>query len=1201
MQRTSRSILLRTVCAGGLALVLASPGQAAKLTQYWPFDDGPGSTDVANAVAGGNVGTLVNLDSTASWAADVPAKLAYSTRAIALGETNGYVNLKNIHLKDTGTVSFWIKAANYDTGDLRLFSQVPYVTPYGGLVRLDPFVSGQVQSYVRGVNWVSVGSLDGIPAGDWTHLAFVYQDGLLRLWVNGAPQSASTVTGFDFDAADFGLGARFDPTNATGGGPYGNTLTGLIDDVSVWDGPLSAESLAKLANGTRPTDIADVTPPPLAAKLAQYWPFEGTAGATEAQNAVSGGNTAYLVNSDPNTAWVTTDKPGALAYSTASVGWDGADDYVNLGNVNLKNEGTISMWIKPTAAALDASSMRPYSLLTTPASFAGVTAMGSLPSGVVLKGTVLVYNYGWQLLADGGTIQADRWTHLAFAYALGKCTLFVDGTPQMTVACGLDLNEAELGLGARFGLDGGLGGPHGTGFGGLMDDVSVWDKALQPSSIRKLAGGIAPTAVVDSPATEPPTIFTQPVGLTVVLGEPATFSVVAKGAGTLTYQWQKNETPIDGATANPYSIAAVKLTDDGNYRVVVANEFGSATSQVARLTVDPGVPVITSQPASLVKRVGAPASFTAVANGARPLNYQWYKGADAIPGATGTNYTIAAVAAGDAGDYSVVISNVSGSTSSQTARLTLVLTPAGVNVNLVRTAGANSYTGTAAAPDPGTTWNNISEALVAAAPDRTLALVDSDGTASAITFTSGKFGDPGSGRFGENGGGNRLQSTYWHVGAGNETPAFGFKNLDPAVKYDVYVYGIATDFGLGWTERINLVGGASQPLTQVPNRGWPVLNEDYALFGGVTGVTEVMFTAGEAGNGSVFSTVTGLQIIKASDAPNILTQPQSQFVRQNSSVTFGVEAKGTPPLSYQWRKNGNPLPGATSDKYTIAAVQVGDAGDYTVVVSNAVGSIASQAATLRVQTAPPAVNVNLIRELGRYEYVGTAAAPDVGTVWNQVTEDLLVADPNREMALMDSDGAAVALRFFSGSFGEPLSGWFGENGGGNAMQTTYWHVGGGKVSPAFGFRGLDPSQYYDVYVYGMQTDFGLGWGQAYTLVGGATKTVKEQPHTGFPVEGEDYVVFKGITGVSEVNLTAGKAGGYFSTVCGLQIIVGEKPVEIRLTIAKAGEAGVTIAWTGTGKLQAADAVGGPYQDVTNATNPYTVSASATRRFYRVAQ
>lgn len=1191
---------LHTAGAVALAAILIQIGHAAQLAQYWPLEEASGSSTAANVVVGGNTGILEGFEPSGAWAADAPVSLSHSTRAIAFSGGPEYVNFQNIHIKDSATVSLWIKPATFDPGDVRLYSQVPYVSPYGGVIRFDPYVTGTIQSIGTDGSWVGVGSLDAVWAGDWTHLAFVYRDGLLTVWINGVAQSEGAVVGFDFDASGFALGARFDLDGVLGG-PFGNSFAGFIDDVTIWDGPLAGLSIAQLAAGTAPTAITDVPEPDEPATLVQYWPFEEAPGSYTAANEVAAGNLGVLMESDPGTAWVGGNRPEALAHSTTALAWDGVDDYVNLGNVGLRNQGALSLWINPSDTCLDQPSARLYSLLPAPASYNGIVAMGSLPNAVVLRGTVQVYNNGWHLLAEGGTIQAGRWSHLAFVYAPGRCTLYLDGEPLLSANSGLDFDAAELGLGARLDLEGNLGGPFGTGYGGLMDDVSIWDRPLQPSSIRKLASGVSPKLVVDSPATEPPSIFVQPAGATVLLGTPATLSVVASGARTLAFQWEQDGQPVDGATGSTLTFPAVALADDGEYRVVVSNQYGTATSRVARLFVDPGVPIIVAQPEGQTKRVGAEATFTVQASGALPLTFQWHKDGQAITGATEPTCHIAAVSAADAGAYTVVVRNVSGAVTSEVANLVLVFTPPGVNVNLAVASGQNVYAGAAAAPDPGTVWNQVTESDLTSAPDRTLALVDSDGVSSSIGFTSVSFGDPGSALFANNGGGNALQATYWHSGAGNETPPFGFTNLDPAVRYDVYVYGIATDFGLGYTQRVNRVGGESQALNQVVNTGFPILHEDYALFRDVTGVMEVMFTAGELGNGAVFSTVTGLQLIPATDTPKIVQPPTGRFVRQGASVTFTVVATGTAPFTYQWRKNGEAIPGATGDRYVIASTRSDDEGFYSVVVSNAAGSVTSEAARLTLQTVPPAVNINLIVAAGSSEYAGVAAAPDVGTVWNQVTEETLRADANREMALVDSDGVPVNARFFSGSFGEPLSGWFAENGGGNLLQRSYWHFGGGKASPEFGFRNLEAGKSHDVYVYGIATDFNLGWGQAYTLVGGPPQTLKQIPDTGFPVLGEDYVVFKNIGGVTEIKLTSGQAGAFFSTVTGLQLIESAQGVPATLTITRSMTGEIAIGWTGSGVLEQADALAGAWSKVANPANPYTTAPAGAARYYRVVQ
>ena len=77
---------------------------------------------------------------------------------------------------------------------------------------------------------------------------------------------------------------------------------------------------------------------------------------------------------------------------------------------------------------------------------------------------------------------------------------------------------------------------------------------------------------------------------------------------------------------------------------------------------------------------------------------------------------------------------------------------------------------------------------------------------------------------------------------------------------------------------------------------------------------------------------------------------------QGTNVTFTVAATGTAPLSFQWRKGGTPIGGATGTSYSLSNVQAADAGTYTVVVTNAAGSATSGNAVLTVYV-PPAITV----------------------------------------------------------------------------------------------------------------------------------------------------------------------------------------------------------------------------------------------------
>jgi glucose/arabinose dehydrogenase len=118
---------------------------------------------------------------------------------------------------------------------------------------------------------------------------------------------------------------------------------------------------------------------------------------------------------------------------------------------------------------------------------------------------------------------------------------------------------------------------------------------------------------IEYTASQAPSISSQPQSLTVSAGQPANFTVGASGTAPLAYQWQRNGTPIAGATASTYTLAAAQLSDSGaRFRCVVTNSFGSATSSEATLTVtsnQPPVATVTSPPSGATYRAGDSVSY----------------------------------------------------------------------------------------------------------------------------------------------------------------------------------------------------------------------------------------------------------------------------------------------------------------------------------------------------------------------------------------------------------------------------------------------------------------------------------------------------------------------------------------------------------------------------------------------------------------
>jgi hypothetical protein len=145
-------------------------------------------------------------------------------------------------------------------------------------------------------------------------------------------------------------------------------------------------------------------------------------------------------------------------------------------------------------------------------------------------------------------------------------------------------------------------------------------------------------------------------------------------------------------------------------------------------------------------------------------------------------------------------------------------------------------------------------------------------------------------------------------------------------------------------------------------------------------------------------------------APSIDTPPSDQAVSEGLTATFTVVASGTGPLSYQWRRNGTDITGATGVSYTTPATTAADNGaSFHVVVTNAQGSVASNPATLTVN--PPDSNGDGISDVDALALGLDPNDPDGDTDGDELTD---VAETGNNPASpqpvdSDSDGIIDAL------------------------------------------------------------------------------------------------------------------------------------------------------------------------------------------------
>lgn len=182
-------------------------------------------------------------------------------------------------------------------------------------------------------------------------------------------------------------------------------------------------------------------------------------------------------------------------------------------------------------------------------------------------------------------------------------------------------------------------------------------------------------------------------------------SVFLTGAGTYTF----SSTPTFVADVqmwvdDPASNFGYLLLSQDEPTMFTARMFGtrddpdtSPQMTVTYVLAPPAPPVIISQPTGSTNFVGSTILFSVSATGATPLSYQWLFNSNLITGQTGTSLLLTNLHVENSGDYSVIVSNSVGSTSSLPAHLEVIVPPANLPVvNLV--SPTNTAVFTAATP-----------------------------------------------------------------------------------------------------------------------------------------------------------------------------------------------------------------------------------------------------------------------------------------------------------------------------------------------------------------------------------------------------------------------------------------------------------------------------------------------------------------------
>ncbi|HYV32793.1 MAG TPA: immunoglobulin domain-containing protein, partial [Candidatus Binatia bacterium] len=420
-----------------------------------------------------------------------------------------------------------------------------------------------------------------------------------------------------------------------------------------------------------------------------------------------------------------------------------------------------------------------------------------------------------------------------------------------------------------------------------------------------LTVGYADATFVYLQEPQPPRILRQPQSFTVTEGDTAMFSVKALGSAPLSYQWQFNGADLSGATGASLTLTQLRTNQAGNYQVAVSNALGSVTSSNATLTVRSAAecnfgptnrPSITFMDALDSTTMGI--AFDGV-------NYWSTAGGSARPVARYTAAGALVAAYPTPLDFRSIFTDPSGT----------VFARAFSDSTIYRQTSPGTFVAS------GTTLIGgvlDSQTAVVLNTEGTEYIAMSGGTVSRWrrdgsflgTVTLSGFGQVANENFYPQNRGIAVAPSYWLTYDGNG--------------------------------RLSVWDFSGHRLNQV------ILEQAGTSFDSGFSLSYC--------NGRVFIVDSAHGLWRGYDLcvnvpPTILAQPESRTVLAGFNVTLSAAVFGKAPLSYQWRFNGADIPGATNATLLLNNVTTNQAGSYSFVVSNDLGSASSANALLAVVTS----------------------------------------------------------------------------------------------------------------------------------------------------------------------------------------------------------------------------------------------------------
>ncbi len=614
---------------------------------------------------------------------------------------------------------------------------------------------------------------------------------------------------------------------------------------------------------------------------------------------------------------------GSTDYLTISHGTSNADTGLP---IYAARRYTVTMWVKGPNTATKAlltegnsGTTGPLVILQTGSGNAG-TGLGKLD--VILRndqGTVFInHGYSTNVVAFDNT-----WHHIGWVDDAGACKMYIDGNVAAVfnyVPSGtMTVNNTTIGALVRTTTS--------MQYNAAFDEVAIWERALSIGEIQQVRTNGLGTPI----PTRAPILTSQSGDMTKNIGDWALFSTAAIGNRPFTYQWFKKGSAIPDGTNSLYQAVGLTTNNSGDYySVTVSNSAGSASSTNATITVvdDPAPNVanglVNYWPLDFIDQAGSDL-FTK----------DYYSGNDMVlRNFVDTNDFVA-------GRYSNALAFDFVSKYGFRNSGTPIFNSTNYSVSLW-VQGDFTGQNDRRVFSEGSTLNN--NPLFTIGTDN----ANPPTTPSATIFVRNDTGANAE-LVGKKSARAVFDNTWHHL---VWTDANG--------KGKLYVDGVRDETDYNYTR-----GALTLNMTVIGAVARAPLPINY-YFGNIDEVVTWKRVLSWTEIQQVMT--NGIPPLAGPIPAGITIQPSNKTNYNGDTVAFSVVASGTQPLSYQWMKNTNIVisdasnPSALTDTLMLTNVQPADSNTfYSVVVTNAGGSITSSIARLAVLPFTPVTNGDALK------------------------------------------------------------------------------------------------------------------------------------------------------------------------------------------------------------------------------------------------